>query len=253
MQPSNYPILLYHHVAPKGKMDCMRPWLVFQDEFVRQLDIILGMGYKTVHLNTLFNDIESKNKTEKHKVVVTFDDCGTDLMDYAVPELRKRGLTATFFVPVGKLGEYNDWDSSEKWPKIPIMNEANIRFLIDSGFEIGSHGVNHIDMGRCSSDVALKELKESKQQLEDLFGIPIHFFAFPFGEYPKDYFSLCSNSGYRGACGISSPYKYVTENPYALRRILIHTGDTQVRFFFKMTKPYLWILSHRDRKNLKNY
>jgi peptidoglycan/xylan/chitin deacetylase (PgdA/CDA1 family) len=248
MKIGDYHILMYHHVAPRGKMDYMRPWLVFQDEFSRQLDIILSLGYKTVYLDTLFDEIENKIKTEKHKIIITFDDCGTDLMDYAVPELRKRGLTATFFVPVGKLGGYNDWDNSGRWPKIPIMNEADIRFLIDNGFEIGSHGVHHIDMGRCSSEVALKELIESKQQLEDRFSIPIHFFAFPFGEYPKDYFSLCSKAGYRGACGISSPYKCITENPYAVRRVLVHTGDTALRFKLKMTKLYLWLLSARERR-----
>jgi peptidoglycan/xylan/chitin deacetylase (PgdA/CDA1 family) len=244
----DYHILMYHHIAPKGELDGMHPYLVFTETFARQMDIILAMGYESVHLNTLFEDIGRDSRAISRKVVITFDDCGKNLLDHAVPELLRRGLTATFFVPVGKMGGHNHWDNEHGRPQVPIMNEEDIHFLINSGFEIGSHGVDHIDMRRCSSEISERELRLSRQKLEDRFGIPIRFYAFPFGEYPVDYAELCRSSGYLGACGISSPCKYAIEDPYALRRVFVHTGDTPFRFRFKMTRCYLKLLSRRERK-----
>jgi peptidoglycan/xylan/chitin deacetylase (PgdA/CDA1 family) len=250
MRPYDCHILMYHHVAPKGKLDDMRPWVVYKETFARQLDMLIDMGYSSMHLKSFFDAQAPESGLMARSVVITFDDGGLDLLQYAVPELNRRALTATFFVPVGKLGGYNDWETSMGWPKVPIMDEEAVSYLSENGFEIGSHGLNHIDLSRCSREQAESELRHSREFMEDRLGISVRFFAYPYGGYPSDYADLCRSSAYMGACGISSPFKYAVQDPYALRRVLVHTGDSPLRFRLKMSRCYLKLLSRRNRKTM---
>ena len=62
---------------------------------------------------------------------ITFDDGNASDVVHALPALRERGLTATFFVVAGRLG-------------IPgFLDEAGVRELAAAGMTIGCHGMRH--------------------------------------------------------------------------------------------------------------
>ena len=54
---------------------------------------------------------------------LTFDDGNASDVEHALPHLRRRDLTATFFVVAGRLGEPG------------FLNEADVRALTDAGME----------------------------------------------------------------------------------------------------------------------
>lgn len=247
---------MYHHIAPKGKLDDLQPFVVYPDIFARQLDTIIATGFTVASLKAIFDEIETHGSLSGRRAVITFDDCGTNLLEYALPELQRRGLTATFFVPAGKLGQSNDWDIFLCKSKVSLMSKSDIHELIRKGFEIGSHGLNHISLKTCPKDVVEKELRESRKCLEDQFGVSVDFFSYPFGELPDEYASICRDAGYRGACSIFSTAKSTLKDPYAMRRVLVHTQDTQFSFRLKMTRIYLWTRAYRDprllSRNTKN-
>ena len=54
-------------------------------------------------------------------------------------------------------------------------------FLKNQGWEIGSHGTNHISFNRLSKEEILSNLNESKSVLSSHFG-NINSFAYPYGD-----------------------------------------------------------------------
>ena len=67
------------------------------------------------------------------KIRITFDDGNMSDATIAMPELLKRDLTATFFLCSGLVGAPDHLDRSA------------IGDLLDSGMQIGSHGMHHRD------------------------------------------------------------------------------------------------------------
>jgi peptidoglycan/xylan/chitin deacetylase (PgdA/CDA1 family) len=113
---------------------------------------------------------------------ITFDDGYLDNHQVAAPILRELGLPATFFVTTGFIGsnEVPFWDKP-----LPLkpgwMNWDQVRDLASGSFEVGCHTHTHLDMGKCSPEQILGELRRSRQILETETGRRIGLFAYPFG------------------------------------------------------------------------
>lgn len=253
LQSLSVPILMYHHVVPVGQVGALAPFAVSRNLFSRQMDWLQQAGFRTISLERLFDAGEGKERATSggKPVVITFDDCPVNLLDYAVPELIRRGMFATFFAVAGKLSGCNDWDTVQGAPKVPLMSGNDLRNLADSGFEIGSHGMSHLNLRRSTSEQISCELVDSRRLLEDTIGRSVRFLAYPFGEYPEKYAHYCREAGYRGAVSIFSPAHTVTEDSYCMRRVLVHEGDQQIRFRFKLSQAYQFLRAFVDRRVLR--
>lgn len=111
-------------------------------------------------------------------VRVTFDDGNDSDLEIALPRLLERGLTASFFVLAGLLGEPGRLDAD------------GVRELSRAGMTIGSHGWVHRDwrtLGTSGvpSSPAHEELVLAPQTLRDLTGADVGQAAVPFGSYDR--------------------------------------------------------------------
>src|SRR5207248_5378428 len=99
------------------------------------------------------------------------------------PLLKAAGVPATAFINSG----YIDTDRSfehdrEKYPfQYENSRQSDIHDWIAAGFEIGSHTVNHVDLGECNLQEGQFEVSQSKVQLESIMAQPVSLFSFPFG------------------------------------------------------------------------
>ena len=247
----NVPILMYHHVVPFEEVSPLSPYAVSQEQFARHLDVIQRLGYQTLTLSALVDrwDRLGQETCADRVVAITFDDCPSALMDYAVPELVRRGLTATFFPVAGNIGARNDWDTGA--PTLyPLMSGAELCSLARRGFEIGSHGMSHRHLRQCSPETVGIEMLESRRCLQELVGQPVNFFAYPFGEFPADYAKSCQTAGYRGAVSIFSQARSVGSDRFCMRRVLVHEGDRELRLRFKLSGAYQRLRPFVDRRVL---
>ena len=243
---------MYHHVVSREKISLLAPFAVSTDLFSQQLSCLEQEGFNTITFADFFDFDEQKKRQEvKKPLIITFDDCSAQLFEYAVPELRRRGMTATFFAVAGKLGGFNDWDAAHEAPKVPLMSGNDLKILVNNGFEIGSHGLNHTNLRQCRPEQIRHELMTSRNILEDTIGKSVHYLAYPYGEYPVGYADYCRDAGYRGAVSIFSRARAATADPFCMRRILIHEGDTGMRFRFKMSRLYQWLRVYVDHRVLK--
>jgi peptidoglycan/xylan/chitin deacetylase (PgdA/CDA1 family) len=115
----------------------------------------------------------AKGHPRRECIRFTVDD--GNISDYAIiaPALQRRGFHATFFVLAGRLGHKG------------YLSRRQVRELRDQGFEIGSHGVDHIDWTRTSDELLTRELMDSKSILEDVTRCAVQSAAIPFGLYDR--------------------------------------------------------------------
>jgi len=192
-------ILMFHRVNDYGPDSLSMRVDVF-DEMLR----VLKDEYRVVPLSSLTDSIEGKRKIEAGSVVITFDDGYRDNFLYAAPLLRKYQLPATFFVTSGYIGTDRvfPWDARSA-VKFQLMNWEEVRELNRSGFEIGGHTANHVNLGVVPVDEAMKEIVGCKEKIEEQLGKRIAAFAYPFGRSDcirDEILPIIREAGFRCCC-----------------------------------------------------
>ena len=120
-------------------------------------------------------------------IVTTSWDDG-DPKDLRVAELlHSRCLPGTFYVPInGYMGK-------------KTLVGADLRMLLDAGFEIGAHTVSHKNLPRLNTNELVHEVSTCKQTLEQESGRKVSMFCYPNGRYDADVIRTVRNAGYDGA------------------------------------------------------
>lgn len=229
-------ILMYHHVGDESLSKLGSPFALSTPTFNSQLKVIGELKAEVITVRDIFN---SRTVTEAKSVVLTFDDCPLLLLQTAVPALMQREIKATFYAVSGRVGLRNDWDLGKSRSAAQLMDWSSLRELSDMGHEIGSHGVSHRSLRTMSRSNALNEMKLSRDEIEQRIGRRVTSFAYPFGDTPDDYETLCTEAGYESAVSIFSDSSRVLTDPFAMRRIIITERDTGLRFRGKLSRAYL--------------
>lgn len=102
---------------------------------------------------------------------LTFDDGNLSDYEEALPVLLERGLSATFFVCAGRIGQPG------------YLGAAELTALREAGMGVGSHGWGHTDL-RWADEASLeREVVTARAALAEAAGAPVEGFAIPFGSY----------------------------------------------------------------------
>jgi peptidoglycan/xylan/chitin deacetylase (PgdA/CDA1 family) len=118
-------------------------------------------------------------------VRITFDDGNDSDLEYALPALRNRGLTATFFLVAGRLGAPG------------FLDRRGVRELAAEGMAIGCHGMSHRSWRRLEDDAMWEELVDARRLLEQVVERPVTEAACPFGFYDRRVLRSLRRCGYR--------------------------------------------------------
>lgn len=236
LQGSFPPVIMLHHVTDDAALNGLKPYSISRAAFTRLLDVLEEEGYVT----TTFNDLYT---TKGKKVIITFDDCPKHLLDFAVPELQRRGMKAVFYMPTAYLGGKNDWDTAFGKPTVELMNEADIKHLSSIGMEIGSHSHWHVKLGDLPEEEVAENLQQSKKILESITGKNVISVAYPFGSVPRNRDKLLGEAGYEYGLSIYSPF----ENRYNVRRFIYHDGDDTARLKAKLSLKYRMMRAVNDK------
>ena len=170
-------ILFYHRVAdryPNG-------WTIGCDDFSRQLDW-LQSSFDVVSLAEAQARIKS-SFCDRPTVAITFDDGYADNADFAIPELVRRRLPATYFVATEFVRTGRPFPHDAAADRSLAVNSIDqLKRFRDDGIEIGAHTKTHCDLGQLLDETSIAdEIDGSIDQLEHWLDIDIRFFAFPFG------------------------------------------------------------------------
>jgi len=237
------PVLMYHHINPnKGDMITVTP-----SDFEGHLRSISEGGYRTLTLDELLGFMTGSMRIRGRAVVITFDDAFLDNFVYAFPLLRAYGARAAVFTPTAWLDGASSAPLGEAGlsafrKKAPTHSEAKAliqegrfseaimdwdmaREMHGSGLvEFASHTATHAECDALGPGDLARELRASKERLEEVFGAPCHHLCWPRGRYSEAALAGALAAGYR-AC-FTTERGVVTEgsDPLRVERIVTKEG-----------------------------
>jgi peptidoglycan/xylan/chitin deacetylase (PgdA/CDA1 family) len=205
-------LLLTYHALEAGPAPlCVEPGL-----FARHLDAIVASGAEVLTVRELATALRA-GRPPAHAVVITFDDGYASVAANAAPLLRERRIAATIFCVAGRLGGDSAWPSRARWAAArPLARAADLAMLVEAGWEVGSHGVQHDVL----SDP--HELAESRALLEGATGADVRSFAYPYGVVPPGAADVLAAAGYDAACTAAAGVVDADADPFFLPRVDAH-------------------------------
>jgi peptidoglycan/xylan/chitin deacetylase (PgdA/CDA1 family) len=168
---------------------------------------------------------------------VTFDDAFASV-ERAVPILEQLGVHATVFACSGLADEGRLFDVPElaeelarRPDELVTLSWDALRDLAERGIEIGSHTISHPHLPLLSDEELARELRDSRESIEDELGRPCPFLAYPFGDQDERVRAAAGAAGYTGAFALGGPP--APGDPYAIPRVGIWRKDTAWRTALK--------------------
>ena len=220
------PILMYHSIIDNDDQS------VSIESFKRQMHLMKTMGYQTIKFNKL-------KENNKKKFIITFDDAYESVFINAFPILKKLGFNAYCFIVTNKIGDYNEWDKhKDKFKKMKIMDVEQIKEWLISGFNIGSHSLDHVDLTKLNRNDKIDQIVNSKKHLNSLFDTKIDTFAFPFGSYDDETQNIIIEYYDYAVTTKRSRFIKNKYNNNLLPRVPVSKNDNFFKFFLKIKTPY---------------
>jgi peptidoglycan/xylan/chitin deacetylase (PgdA/CDA1 family) len=242
------PLVLCYHAVADDWPDALAVTLA---AFERQLQAVLARGYRPVGAAEA---VAGSGKL----VHVTFDDAFRSVAR-AVPVLQRLGVPATVFACPGfadgdgtfAVPELAGRQPPEHADQLATMGWAELRELIQQGIEIGSHTLTHPHLTALDQEGLERELRESRERLEDELSAPCRFLAYPFGDEDERVRAAARASGYAAAFAL--PGTQTATDLYSVPRVGIWREDGPFRVRVKTSATgRRWLLdplsSMRERR-----
>ena len=229
-------VLAYHNVIPDGAGPVGDASLHIElARFREHLDVL------TSATTVVSLDAASRGELDSARpnVVLTFDDAYVGTIELALPELARRGLPATLFVPVGLLGSQSCWWDEEAaagrldersrdaalaigWgladrirrpdrehPPLPralaIATESDLQRVVSQGaVRLGAHTWNHPNLSALGAEDLAAELTSPLSWLGSRFASAmIPWVAYPYGLANATVMRAAAEAGYEGGLLVS--------------------------------------------------
>jgi peptidoglycan/xylan/chitin deacetylase (PgdA/CDA1 family) len=222
------PILMYHHVSSAPPATELNYGLTVTDQdFTAQLTYLHDHGYHTVTELQIFNALYRHKPLPAKPVMLTFDDGYRDNYTDALPILKRFHDHGEFNIISAYVGTTLGVNSYMTWPQL--------RALVAADMDIGSHTVDHQDLGTLSEDKVRFELRDSRNVLQQKLHVSVQWLAYPSGQpfasesvaAQQLLLTLLPQYGYVGAL-LDGPLTTSLQNaqtPYQLERIRVSGGE----------------------------
>ena len=120
---------------------------------------------------------------------LSFDDGFRNIFTNALPILRKHDVPAILFIPSSMIEA--SWEKTKRYclettrynSVIELLSWDDIKELVSSGYEIGSHTKTHVRFSEISHDAVIMEdeILGSKEEIETHLGVPCKYISWPYG------------------------------------------------------------------------
>ena len=148
-----------------------------------------------------------RGKAEKLKAIQELEILGNQL-----EEAEKQNLMRQLKEQCG------DHASSERL----VMNREELVDLSNHDIEIGAHGCHHVLLTKVDQKEAIREIEQSKKDLEAILDKKVRFFAYPGGQVATWMEQSVRASGFQASFLTTPGENNADTSPYQLRRRAIH-------------------------------
>ena len=226
-RPQPVCVVLYYHAVPAEDREC----------FARQMDVLLKLA------RPLRANHAGKLEPGRHYAIVTFDDGFVSVKENAAPELARRKIPWTMFVPSGCLGQTPAWlrHAHPAAQHDRVLTREELRKLAnDPLVTIGSHTVAHAHLVEVGPLRAAAELTDSKMELEDILERDVDQFSYPFGARTPALDTLAQALGYRRLF-TTAPVVSRDFSGLVTGRIGVDPEISLLEFRLKLLGAYRWL------------
>lgn len=231
-------ILCYHAVDP----DWTSPLSVTPRDFATHI-AWLSAHRRIVPLDDAVRRLDRHWRLPHPYVAITFDDGFESVSTHALPVLRRHSVPATVFVVADTLvsaARKVDWvDTPPAWP-LRTLDLAQVGELRDCGISVGSHSYRHDILPELSAVDCERDLRESREALEDILQEPVSHLAYPRGRHSASVRAAAERAGYSHA--FTLPESREHRGRYGVPRAGVYPGNGPQSLRLK-TQP--WYLSAR--------
>jgi peptidoglycan/xylan/chitin deacetylase (PgdA/CDA1 family) len=145
---------------------------------------------------------------------LSFDDGHPTWRDVVVPILRELDVPAMFFLTSGLIGRPGN------------LSWRDCRDMAAAGFSFGSHSVSHPRLADVDDATAEREIRGSKEEIEDGLGLEVRDFAAPYGQPGVDFgdrdVRLAAEAGYRSFANTVRAAMHAGDSPLWIQRQGLH-------------------------------
>lgn len=210
--------IVYHRVCADNAYNPSE-YAVRLSDFRRQMDHLRERGYTAVSLDTFLRRAMAPESPRQREVLITFDDGYRDNYTNAFPVLRELGLPAVIFLVADFTRRTNWWDVPLGVPEAPLLAPGEIREMGSAGIAFGSHTLTHASLPGLSGDELERELRGSKERIEEITGEPVWAFSYPYSHTDARVRKAVRDAGYACAFAVNSGPLTPWEDPWEIRRV----------------------------------
>lgn len=212
-------ILLYHRVNDQS-LDSLT---TSAHRFAEHL-VAVSRAYRVVPTTQLVDAVKYSGPRKGASVAIHFDDCYRDIFLNASRLLAQAKIPACSFISTGFIGTDRilPHDLGTCPFRLDNLTADDILALHRSGFEIGAHTVNHVDLGKVGLEVAHTEITESRKSLEEILGHPVNYVSFPYGKKSNirtEVTELVRETGYEAMFSAYGGYVARGADPFNIQRV----------------------------------
>lgn len=237
----------------------------------------LKRHYNIIGLNDYLDAVNDGKRLPNKAVVITFDD-GHASNYTLLPVIKRMQIPITIFLCSSIVGTHRHFwfrHSTEIKPQVETLkknlNGQRLETLRQYGFaqeqeydeiqalskeqieemtpwvNFQSHTCFHPILPQSDYTTAENEIKDSKQQLEETFGLTINALSYPNGDYSERDIYLAQTAGYECGVTVDSGYNGIKSNLFRLKRFSVNDAENTTELMVKASGCYA-LLKHRLHK-----
>jgi len=243
--PDDIPaVLAYHKVT---NFEFGGTW-VSPSRFISQIDYLLDNGFKFISEREYLEVLEGKRKGTSDELLLTFDDGYRSLMDKALPFLAEKKVPATIFLVTSFAGSESSWELPLPGRRVKHLDWGEAKELLSMGFSLGSHSMTHRNLTALSDGELWQEVAGSKKEIEDIVGVEVLSFSYPFGRSSERVVDFVRSAEYKMAFSMYPAQKNSAFDRYNIRRNGVYVIDTPYTVLTKVSRGRLfWIEDLKGR------
>jgi peptidoglycan/xylan/chitin deacetylase (PgdA/CDA1 family) len=226
-------VLLYHRITTETSSK--NKYVLDIRKFQQQVEYINGHGYSSILPKEIINSNVKKNG--RNIIILSFDDGTSDHFSIVYQTLKTNSQKGVFFITTKYVNSRGYLSGDE-------INEMS-----HGGMEIGSHSYSHSLLDELNYEEIYHELRESKDQLEEISGEKVYSFAPPGGWFNADVVRAARDVGYKLFFGCEIGTNDLSKKRFLYRRIEV-MGNISFEEFQRLLDPPQ-ILSYKVVQSLK--
>ena len=218
-------VLMYHSISQHKQSD-KDVYSLSQQDFAQHVELLHEL-HKTEN-----SKIVKLDSTDRSGITITFDDGYRDTLTIAAQTLADKKLPFTVFVSSTNITSGNS---------IFLNRQELIELSNISGATIGSHGHAHTHLAKMPPQDVTRDLKHSKDWLEQIVQKPVTTLSYPHGSYNNDVVRIASEIGFEFAATSKWGVFEVGLKKLEIPRIDIWSQDSRKVLQQKLLGQWDWI------------